>query len=112
MVGTGLVIGRFTLDWMVVALIAGLACAAWTLYRAQLDQTNRLDLLDLIMEQGRLSRSACILLGAFGTSSWLLVVLTLSGKMTEGYFGLYAGAWIAPTVTKMIVQPSAGQEGK
>ena len=33
--GSALAIGKFSLDWMVVALIAVLAALAWSLYRAQ-----------------------------------------------------------------------------
>jgi hypothetical protein len=95
---------------MVVALIVALAAAAYALYRAQLNQQNQIDLLDLLSENGRLSRSACVMMGAFGVTTWMLIQLTLNGKMTEGFFGLYSAAWIAPTVTRMIVNGTAPKQ--
>ena len=41
-------------------------------------------------------------MGAFGLTSWMMAELTLSGKMTEGYFGLYAAAWITPVVVRLV----------
>lgn len=105
-VGSALVIGRFQLDWMVVALIVVLIVIAISLYRAQKDGTNTLDLYDLVMENGRLSRIAFVLVGAFAVTSWMMVSMTLNGTMTEGVFGLYLTAWVAPVVTRIIKGPS------
>lgn len=110
--GSALVIGKFSLDWMVVALIAVLAALAWSLYRAQRDPNNVLDFYDLVMENGRLSRMACVMMGSFGVTSWMMIQMTVNGKMTEGIFGLYCTAWIAPTVTRIIKGPPAPTETK
>lgn len=109
-VGSTLNIGRFSLDWMVVALIAVLALIAFSLYRAQKDGLNKLDLYDLVMENGRLSRIAFVMMGSFAVTSWMMVTLTLNGKMTEGIFGLYCTAWIAPIVTRIIKGPALPQD--
>lgn len=108
--GSSLNIYGFQLDWMVVALIVILATIVIYLYRAQRDPANQFDLLDLFVENNKLSRSACVMMGAFSVTSWMLINLTLNGKMTEGYFGLYSAAWIAPTVTRMIVGPAPQQK--
>lgn len=105
-VGSALVIGRFSLDWMVVALIAALVIISISLYRAQKDGTNKLDLYDLVMENGRLSRTAFVMMASFVVTSWIMVTLTLNGKMTEGIFGLYCTAWVAPVVTRIIKGPA------
>ena len=65
---------------------------------------NDFNILDLLMENGRVSKAAVVMMGAFSLTSWMMVELTLIGKMAEGYFGLYAAAWIAPVVVKLITQ--------
>lgn len=59
-------------------------------------------LLDLLMENGRISKFSCILMGAFLMTTWVIVYLAAAGKLTEGYFGLYIGAWITPSVAKLL----------
>jgi hypothetical protein len=46
------------------------------------------------MENGRASKGAVIMLGAFAATTWFFVYYALTGRMTEGYFGLYSAAWI------------------
>lgn len=113
-VGSALVIGTVSIDWMVVALIIVLIVIVVSLYRAQKDGSNTLDLYDLVMENGRLSKSAFVMMGSWAVTSWMMVTLTLNGKMTEGIFGLYCTAWIAPVVTKIIkgAPPAAAPEAK
>jgi hypothetical protein len=65
---------------------------------------NDFNVLDLLMENGHVSKAAVVMMGAFSLTSWMMVELTLIGKMTEGYFGLYAAAWIAPVVVKLVTQ--------
>lgn len=80
---------------LIVALVI-----AWSLYRANRDIAN-FNLLDLIMENGRVSKIACVFLGSFATFSWVMVRLTIDGKMTEGYIGLYGATWVAPILAKL-----------
>lgn len=65
---------------------------------------SNIDLDDLLLgEDGRLSKAAAVMMGAFGVTTWIMVYMTLQGKMTEGYFAAYMAAWVGPTVTKLIV---------
>lgn len=105
--GSALVINGYSIDWMVIALVAALIIMTYTLYRAQKDPNRVFDVYDLVMENGRLSRQACVMMGSFVTTSWMMIQLTVNGKLTEGYLGLYSAAWIAPTVTRMIVGGNA-----
>ena len=57
------------------------------------------------MENGRASKGAVVLMGSFIATTWFFVYYALVGKMTEGYFGLYAAAWIAPVVARIITNP-------
>jgi hypothetical protein len=67
-----------------------------TLQRWSREDENPFELRDLFMENGRASKGAVIMLGAFAATTWFFVYYALTGRMTEGYFGLYSAAWIAP----------------
>lgn len=118
-VGSSLVIGSFSLDWMVVVLILVLLAIIYTFYRAQYDETFiTFNLYDLIMENGRLSRNGVVMMGAFALTSWMMINLTLNGKITEGYLLAYGSMWVAPGITARIVngattkdQPAALPKG-
>ena len=83
------------------ALLIIALSVAWSLYRAHRDRLVNFDLLDLLIEHGRVSRLACAFLFALGLTSWIMVRLTIDGKMSEGYLGLYGTMWVAPIVAKM-----------
>jgi hypothetical protein len=68
---------------------------------------NPFHVRDLFMENGRASKGAVVLIGSFAATTWFFVFYSLTGRMTEGYFGLYAAAWIAPVVARMITNPAA-----
>jgi hypothetical protein len=89
-------------------LIFGLMLA-WSFYRAHLDQTNVINLFDLVMDGGRLSKMACVFMGAFAALTFIMIRLTLDGKMTEGYFTSYGGLCFAPLIAKLFSPaPSPG----
>lgn len=103
-VGSSLVIGSFSLDWMVVVLILVLVTIIYVFYRAQRDESFiTFNLYDLIMENGRLSRNGVVMMGAFALTSWMMINLTLNGKITEGYLLAYGSMWVAPGITARIV---------
>ena len=78
---------------------------AWSFLRAHRDPQFRLDLFDLVMSDGRLSRIAVAFMVTLCATTWIMVRLTLDGKLTEGYFTGYALAWIAPVVARLFSQP-------
>lgn len=61
---------------------------------------------DLLMEHNKASKAAHVMLGAFAVTTWMMVYLTLSEKLTEGYLAIYVAAWIAPVVTRLIAKPA------
>lgn len=84
-----------------VAMIAVLVIV-WTMYRAQRDKRfKEFNLFDLLMEHGRLSRIACVFLASFLVTTWIIVRLTLDGKMTENYMTIYGGLWVIPIIAKI-----------
>jgi len=91
-----------------IVLIAVLAFALLavlvTLFRRDRNAHSAIDLEDLLIgEDGKLSKSACVLLGSFLMTTWVIVYLTYTGKLTDMYFATYVTAWVTPTVTKLIV---------
>ncbi len=59
------------------------------------------------MEGGRVGRLACAFMVTLVVTSWIMVRLTLDGKMTEGFMIGYAGAWVAPIIAKLFSGPPA-----
>ena len=77
---------------------------AKSLLKSNKSQRSKINLEDLLIgEDGRTSKAAAVMLGAFAMTTWMMIYLTLSSRITEGYFGLYMTAWVAPTVTNLIV---------
>ena len=85
---------------LIVALVI-----AWSLYRAHRDPTFSFNLLDLLMEGGRVSKVSCLVMGAFTVHTWIMVRLTLDGKMSEGYLTIYGATWVAPMLARMFSTP-------
>jgi hypothetical protein len=89
------------------ALILAVLLIAWLLHRRDRSPASKLNLEDLLIgDDGRLSKAAAVMMGAFGLTTWLMAYLALTGKMTEGYLAIYVGAWIAPTVAVIIKRPA------
>ena len=84
---------------------------AWSFYKAHTNQDFNFNLFDLILENGKLSRLACVFMGSFAVSSWIMVRVTIDNKMTEGLFMAYGGVWVAPIIAKLFsTQPPAKTE--
>lgn len=57
---------------------------------------------DLIMSKGKVDKIAVAFMLVLVLSSWVIVDLQVHGKLTEGYFAIYTGAWITPLVAKVV----------
>jgi len=89
---------------LIVALVI-----AWSLYRAHKGNDAyfaNFNLVDLLLENGRVSKLACVFMGSFAVSSWIMVRMTFDGKMTEGLFMAYGGVWVAPVIAKLFTPPT------
>jgi len=65
---------------------------------------SRINFDDLLLgEDGKLSKAAAVMMGSFAMTTWLMVYLAMNEKMTEGYFTAYLGAWVLPTVAKLVM---------
>jgi hypothetical protein len=91
---------------MIAALILVITAIIYALIKRDRSTISAINLEDLLLgDDGRLSKAAAVMMGAFAMTTWLMVYLALGGKMTEGYLAIYVGAWIAPTVTVLIKKP-------
>lgn len=79
----------------------------WSFWRAHRDPAVRLDLFDLVMSDGRLSRLAVAFMLTLGVTSWVVIRLALDSKLTEGYFTAYGAMWVAPIVAKLFSTPAS-----
>jgi hypothetical protein len=99
-------------DPMVLALIFIIALVAVSFWRLHKNPNVDFNLLDLLMENGRVSKVSCMVLGSFAMNTWIMVQLTLHDKLTEVYFSAYIAAWVAPLIVRMIAQQPQQKEEK
>lgn len=75
----------------------------WTLERRSKSNESKFHFDDLLLdENGKTSKAACVMFGSFGVTTWCIVYLAANDKLTEGYFGAYLTAWVAPIVANII----------
>lgn len=89
-------------DIMLGVLGAAALLAVFTMWRAHRDALSQFNALDLVMENGRVSKIALAFMIAFGVTTWAFAYLTVQGKMTEGLFLAYGSMWVAPLVVKVV----------
>lgn len=90
--------------FMLFALLAIVGALVLSLIHRHRSALSLINLEDLLLgDDGRISKAAAVMLGAFALTTWVIAYLTVNDKLTEGYFVAYLGAWVAPTVTRLIV---------
>ena len=97
---------------MQIALALMCVVVVLSLWLAHKRRDIDFDLLDLLMENGRVSKIACTFLATFILTSWVIVKLTLEGKLTEGFLTVYGGFWVVPLVARVIFGKSSSTEVK
>lgn len=76
-----------------------------TLIRRDRAAASQINLEDwLLGDDGRLSKAAGVMMGAFVTTTWVVLFQAYKGQLTDTIFGAYIAAWVAPTVTRLIVE--------
>lgn len=102
---------NLTLPGMAIATLFALLIVlliARTLLRWDKNDDIDFSFLDLLTENGRASKGAVVLMGAFVATTFVFIYYAMIGQLTEGYFGLYGAMWVTPVVARMITnQPSA-----
>lgn len=90
---------------MYAVLICATLIILWTLTRHSKNSSSTFSFDDLLTENGKTSKAACVMFGAFALTTWCIVFLAVNEKLTEGYFTAYLAAWVAPTVAKILKGP-------
>ena len=74
------------------------------------DRAKEFHLVDLVMENGRASKWAVIIMVAFGLSCLFVTGWWIVGALTVGDFMAFCGVWVTPLIVKMFV-PQPPKEG-
>lgn len=89
---------------MAIAFALAILLVTRALIKRDQSDASQLNFDDLLIgEDGKISKAAAVMLGAFSCTTWVIVYLALMGKMDVSYFAAYLAAWVTPTVTKLIV---------
>ncbi len=87
---------------MHIILVIALILIAVSFWRAHKTPGFEFNAFDLIMSKGKVDKIAVAFMLVLILSSWVIVDLQVHGKLTEGYFAIYTGAWITPLVAKVV----------
>jgi hypothetical protein len=68
-------------------------------------------IFDLIMEDGKVSRIALAFMLVLGVTTWVMIDLQVSGKMSEGYLTTYGAMWVLPLVAKVVFNQQSPPAG-
>lgn len=91
-------------DPMLVILAVGFIIIGVSVWHVQRRADLSFDLLDLLVENGRVSKIAIAFMLVLIVSTWVIVDQQISGNLTEGIFGMWLAAWVTPLVAKVVFQ--------
>lgn len=87
------------INCMYAVLVLGAVMTLLSVLVRSRSSKSKIHLDDLLLgDDGRISRSAVVMMGSFMLSCWMMIYLLASGKMTEGYIGLFLASWVTPGV--------------
>ena len=88
---------------MVGALCIGVVVIAFTLWKVNRDKNIDFSLLDLLMENGKVSKISCIVLGSFAATTWAFIYDCLQRKGVDATtMGAYGALWILPLMARFM----------
>ena len=89
---------------LIVAFAVTLLALIAVLIRRSRITSSPIHLDDLLLgDDGKVSKAAFVMLGSFFVTSWTILYLVINDKLSEWVFTAYVAAWVAPTVTRLIV---------
>lgn len=89
-------------DWMLTILATGALLVVLSFWRAHRNSMFKFDAFDLIMESGKVSKTALAFMLVLAVTTWVIVDLQIKGRLTEAYFGAYGVMWVGPLVARVI----------
>ena len=92
-----------------IVLVLVVALIALSLWRLQKNPRVDFNLLDLLMENGKVSKISCTFMATFLFTTWMMWYLAVNEKITEGYVGLYGTFWVTPLVARVIFGKTTGE---
>jgi hypothetical protein len=95
-------IGKFHINWMQVILIISAIAIAYSFWKAQKEPGFNFNAFDLLMENGHVSKIAVAFMLVLFVTTWVIIDLQISSKLTEGYFTMYGTLWVTPLVAKVV----------
>lgn len=87
---------------MILILAVGVAAILVMFYRAHVKSGLDFNAFDLVMDDGKVSKTAVAFMLVLAVSTWVIIDLQIVGKLTEGLFGLWLGAWVVPLVARVV----------
>lgn len=98
---------------MALLLLTVILLLLWVLIRRMHSAKSNINLDDLLIDPltNKISKAAAVLMASFGIASWVILYLTLTGKLTEVLFSAYLLTYAAPAVTKIITDARTAAAG-
>lgn len=90
------------IDWMQAILAGAVALVLLSFYRAHRKPGFEFNAFDLVMIDGRVDRIAVAFMLVLGVTTWVMVDLQISGRMSEGYMTTYGAMWVMPLVARIV----------
>ncbi len=106
-----MIFGTWRVDAMHLILATGFVVMLLTFWRAHTRAGISFNAFDLVLENGRVSKIALAFMLVLGVSTWVIVDQQITGKLTEGMFGLWLTAWVIPLVAKVVFNKSEMPSG-
>lgn len=91
-----------TFTWMQMFLLLSLIGIGVSFWRAHHSPTFEFNAFDLLMENGKVSKIAVAFMGVLAVTTWIMVDLQVTGKMTEGYLTTYGAMWVTPLIARVV----------
>ena len=88
-------------DLVAILFLVAILAALIGLYLWHRNKDSQVDISDLLMENGRLSKMAFTWMGSFVVMSFGFIYAVIQGKLSDTYAALYAATWAVPIVTKL-----------
>lgn len=86
---------------MQIILAIAFIVIAFSFYTAHKSHALEFNAFDLVMNKDRVDKIAVAFMLVLGVTTWVIIDLQVNGKLTEGYFTVYGGMWVAPLLAKV-----------
>lgn len=91
-----------TISWMQLFLLLALTAILASFWFAHRSKNFEFNAFDLLMENGKVSKIAVAFMGVLAVTTWIMVDLQITGKMTEGYLTTYGAMWVTPLIARVV----------